>query len=77
MSYLANNAGATTGALGNQRLGTIVLNQGTIRQVVVNPVGISPTGAIHNGEFNGNQLISLNTISGKFDGRYDNPTYYG
>lgn len=75
MAYLANNAGQSSGALGDQKIRRISINHGTIKPSGYTTLNAAGT-ARHAGEFNGEKLIPLNNISGKYEDRYDDPTYY-
>ncbi len=76
MAYIANNAGQITGSLGNQQIGRHAINLGTIKPSGYSMLNVAGT-ARHEGDFNGAKNIALNNISGKYEEKYDDPTYYG
>lgn len=60
---------------GNQKIGSMTVNVNRVA-VSVNPVTATLASGVHNGSLHGGQLISINSISGQYDTRFDDVGYY-
>jgi hypothetical protein len=72
MGYLTNATGAVAG---NQKVGNVTVNFG-VKPTTENIVSPSTDDEGY-GAFEGAKSITLTSISGKYEDRFDDVTYYG
>lgn len=70
MGVVTNNAGTTSG---NQRLGSVTVG---INKTAVSQNPLPATSGYFNGDWNGSKLISIASITGTYENRFDDVGYY-
>lgn len=72
MSDINNNSGGTSGS---QRIGGITINTGKT-SLTKNKAEIALSDPQHDGDFHGEGLLSIASLTGTYDARFDDEGYY-